>query len=130
MSRIVSALLLIAAVIHLLPVSGVLGAERIAMLYGISLGDPNLQILMRHRAVLFGLLGLFLVAAAFRPAVQAIATITGLVSAVSFLFLAWSAGEYNAALQRVVIADVVATVALVIAGALLFVSRHRRPPTE
>ena len=38
--------------------------------FGIALDEPNLQILMRHRAVLFGLLGALLVAAAFIPALR------------------------------------------------------------
>ncbi|MGH1350723.1 MAG: hypothetical protein ACRBBN_07940, partial [Methyloligellaceae bacterium] len=59
------AMLFIVGVIHLLPVTGVLGAGRLSALYGIEVVDPNLLILMQHRAVLFGLLGLFLVGAAF-----------------------------------------------------------------
>jgi hypothetical protein len=57
---LVSAMFLVVAIIHLLPVSGVFGAKRLAALYGISFNDPNQAILMRHRAVLFGLLGAFL----------------------------------------------------------------------
>ena len=56
----VSAMLAVVAVIHLLPLSGVLGAGRLAALYGLPFDEPNLAILMRHRAVLFGLLGVFL----------------------------------------------------------------------
>lgn len=52
---------------------GVTGAEKIQALYGIHLRDPNLEILMRHRAILFGLLGLFTGFAAFQPGLQALA---------------------------------------------------------
>jgi hypothetical protein len=76
----VAALLIVAAIIHLLPLAGVLGAERFPALYGVSVTDPNLQILLRHRALLFGLLGLFLLYAAFQPAVQPLALVAGLVS--------------------------------------------------
>ena len=72
---------------------------------------------MRHRAVLFGLLGAFLVYAAFKPQLQVIAFVAAFVSVVSFLLLAWSAGAYNPQVGRVVTADLVALVALVI-GAL------------
>jgi hypothetical protein len=121
MNKAVSALLVVVGVIHLLPLSGVLGAERLAALYGMPFDDPNLQIMMRHRAVLFGLLGVFLLYAAFRPVMQPLAFIAGLVSTVSFLWLAWSVGGYNAALGRVVVADVIAVVCLVVAIGLYLV---------
>lgn len=120
MDRIVSALLVLAGIIHLLPVSGVLGANRLASLYGVSLSDPNLVILMRHRAVLFALLGLFLVYAAFRPSLQPLAFLAGFVSVVSFIMLAGATEGYNESIRKVVIADVVAVVALCI-GAIAYV---------
>ncbi|MEM6514203.1 MAG: phosphopantetheine adenylyltransferase [Pseudomonadota bacterium] len=115
----ISILLLIVGVIHLLPVIGVLGTERLIALYGIPISDPNLEVLMRHRAVLFALLGGFLVYAAFTPALQMLAVIAGLVSVVSFIALAQPVDSINAALLRVVRADLVALVSLVIAGGLL-----------
>ena len=78
MKYFVSALLIIVGIIHLLPLSGVLGADRLGRLYGMPFADANLLILMRHRAVLFGLLGLFLVLAAFRPTMQPAALTAGL----------------------------------------------------
>ena len=114
MRYVVSAMLVVVAVIHLLPLSGVLGNERLAVLYGLSFKEPNLAILMRHRAVLFGLLGLFLLFAAFRPPFQTVAFIAGFVSVVSFLWLAWSVGGYNAQIARVIIADIVALACLII----------------
>ena len=68
MRRIVAVSLLIAGIIHLLPLTGVLCAAQLERLYGLPFGQPDLLILMRHRALLFGLLGGLLVAAAFRPA--------------------------------------------------------------
>ena len=69
--------------------------------------------------MLFALLGVFLVIAAFKSQYQRIALVAGLVSALAFLWLAWSVGDYNANISRVVIADVVAIVCLVVAGGLL-----------
>lgn len=114
MHRVVSAMLLVVAVIHLLPLAGVMGSGQLASLYGVPFTDPNLAILMRHRAVLFGLLGGFLVLAAFRPALQPAGFAAGFLSVASFLGLAWSVGGYNAQLTRVVTADLVALVCLVI----------------
>ncbi|WP_373389536.1 phosphopantetheine adenylyltransferase [Pseudomonas alcaligenes] len=115
MSKLIAALLLVAGLIHLLPLAGVLGGERLNALYGLALDEPNLQILMRHRAVLFGLLGTLLVAAALRPGLRGLALFGGLVSVLSFLLLAWSAPLYNEALQRVVVADWVALACLLLA---------------
>jgi hypothetical protein len=118
-------MLLVVAVIHLLPVAGVLGSERLATLYGISFSEPNLAILMRHRAVLFGLLGLFFLVAAFRPALQPVAFGAGLVSVLSFLWLAWSVGSYNAQVARVFAADVIALACLVVGvAAYAYVQRR------
>ncbi len=116
MKYFVSAMLVVAGVIHLLPLGGVLGAERLASLYGVAIDDTNLLILMRHRAVLFGLLGALLVIAAFRPSLQPVAIAAGFVSAASFLLIALSGGDYNAALAQVVTADVVVLACIAGAG--------------
>jgi hypothetical protein len=125
MKYVVSIALLVAGVIHLLPLPGLLGAERLASLYGLAFDDANLVILMRHRAVLFGLLGAFLVVAAFVPGLQPAAFVGGFVSVLSFFWLTWSAGNYNAAIGRVVTADIVALVALVIGAAAAIWLRTR-----
>ena len=118
MRYLVPVMLLVVAIIHLLPLTGVLGPERLAALYGLPINEPNLEILMRHRAVLFGLLGVFLAYAAFVPAYRNVAFVAGFVSVLSFLYLAYSVGGYNAQIARVFTADVVALVCLLIGGAL------------
>jgi hypothetical protein len=117
MKWLVSVMLIVVGVIHLMPLAGVLGAERVAALYGVAVVDPNLAILLRHRAVLFGLLGALLVVAAFVPALQATAFVAGFASVGSFLWLAWSTGGYNPPIARVVLADIVALACLVIGAA-------------
>lgn len=124
-NKLISALLILAGIIHLLPVSGVLGAERLAVLYGLSFAEPNLLLLMRSRAVLFGLLGALLVYAAFRPHLQPIAMVGGLISVLSFLYLAWSSPAYNEALRRVVIADWLALACLSVALGLHLLARAK-----
>jgi len=122
---IIPACLVIVAIIHLLPLSGVIGGERLSRLYGLAFHDPNLAILMRHRAVLFGMLGFFLLFAAFKPALQPLAFIAGFVSVISFLVIAWSVGDYNPQIKRVVIADIVALVCLAIAVLAYFFAPHK-----
>jgi hypothetical protein len=124
MQKITSAMLVVAAIIHLLPLAGVLGSVHLSRLYGIPFDEPNLVLLMRHRAILFGLLGLFIMYAAFRPQLQILALIGGLVSVGSFLWFAWSAGDYSPLMKRVVIADVVALACLLAASGILALNQH------
>lgn len=125
MHRMVSAMLIVVAIIHLLPLSGVLGADRLEALYGVALDDPNLIILMRHRAVLFGLLGAGLLIAAARPALHGAALVAAAVSVASFLALAALAERYDAAIGRVVAADIVAAVAIGIGVGAHLLAGHR-----
>jgi hypothetical protein len=126
MKLLVTASLLVVGVIHLLPVTGVVGGERLTALYGVGTGDPNLQLLLRHRAVLFGLLGSLLVVAAFRPALQPLAFVAGFVSVVSFLVLA-RGFEPTPQVARVVLADWIALGCLV-AGAIAYYASRGAPP--
>lgn len=122
---LIAGLLIVAGVINFLPVVGVLGPERLKSLYGVPFGDPNLIILMRHRALLFGLLGGFMIWSAFRPSTQWLAVAAGLISMVGYIVIAWQVGGYNDQLRRVIQIDVAATAALVaVAGLLLFRAPH------
>jgi len=108
---VLAAALIVVGIIHLLPIAGALGPTRLQALYGVTLADPTLVLLMRHRAILFGLLGAFLVIAAFVPALQLSALILGSVSALSFLALASKGGPYHRSIARIVAADWIAVTA-------------------
>ena len=128
MRVLASAMLVIVGVIHLLPLSGVLGSTRLQALYGTPVNDPDLLILMRHRSVLFGLLGVFLLATAAYPLLQPAAFVAGAISVLSLLWIAKSVGGYNPQVARVVRADVVALVCLAVgATALMFQAPTPRP---
>jgi hypothetical protein len=116
---ITAAALLAAGAIHLLPLAGVLGPARLQMLYGIAVDDPNLLVLLRHRAVLFGLLGGALLVAAFRQQFAGPALLAAIVSVGAFLALALTTPGLNAALGRVVVIDAV-VLALLIAAAIVW----------
>jgi hypothetical protein len=123
MEWIAKAGLLISGAIHVLPVAGVTGAERLSKLYGIELTDPNLIILMRHRAVLFGVLGALMIVAAFAPHLRFTAIFAGLVSAASFLIIAYLQGGYGSAIRTVVLMDWIAVAALIAAALAVFAGR-------
>lgn len=111
--KIVTGIIFLAGVINAYPLVGVLSAERLRALYGVSVQDPNLLILLRYRAVLIGLLGGFVLASAFIPAWRTAALSVLLVSALSFVALAWLQGEFNAAIRKVVVVDIVQSVVLI-----------------
>lgn len=123
MRQLITVMFLVVGVIHLLPIPGLLGQEQLARLYGQTFDEPNLEILMRHRALLFGLLGLFFLVAAFKPPLHVAAFVVGLISAGSFIWLAWVVGGYNAHLWRVVLADIIAVACLLVAAVAHLVGR-------
>jgi hypothetical protein len=110
--KAITVLLIIIAVIHIIPISGFAGVARLESLYGVPVSGNNMEILMRHRAVLFGILGVFFAYAAFTPSVQPLAFIAAFVTLASFFYLAASVGEYNAAIRKIVIGDIVAAISL------------------
>ena len=124
--RMIQGALIVAGLIHFLPVAGVTGADRLTSMYAIPFADPNLLILMRHRAVMLGLLGGFALYGAFRPALRAPAIALGAVSLASLVSLAWSIGGYNEALAKVVRADTVAVLCFLFAAGLSVVVERKR----
>lgn len=117
MAALVRAGLLVAGVIHLLPVTGAWGGPRLAALYGVSVDDRDLILLLRHRAVLLGILGALLCTAAFEPPLQRPALLAGGVSVLAFLGFARPVRHYRAPVRRVVRADWIALAGLALAAA-------------
>lgn len=120
MRYVVPVALLVVAAIHAAPLLGAISAARLSSAYAVAIDDPTLEILMRHRAVLFGILAAFLVYAAFHPEMHRLGLIAAFVSVVSFLLLAQSVGGYNASLLTVIRVDIVA-LAFVVAGGVAHV---------
>ena len=107
---------LVAAIINLLPVIGVMGAPQLERMYGVALEGPDLAVLMRHRAILFGIVGALLATAAFVPSFRWAAFFAGMLSMVSFLVFQALEGQTNTELGRVSLVDYVGIAALAIAG--------------
>ena len=84
----------------------------LARLYGIEVNDPNTAILLQHRALLFGVLGVLMLSAIALPWLRVTALAVALFSAASFIAVAIAVGGYNPAIGRVVVADIVASVLL------------------
>ena len=114
-----SALLLgCAGAINLMPVAGLAGASALHRLYGTMIRDPNVLLMLQHRALLLGSLGVALLVSIWRTRWRPVAAAAGLLSMGSYVLMAAVIGGYNAALQRVVIADVIAMACLIAALSL------------
>ncbi len=107
--------LLITGVIHLIPVIGVFGTERLQTLYGIDRVSDDLELLLRHRAVLFGIIGCLLLYSISEPKLQLIAVLVGLTSMLSFIGLAQLSDGVGLELKKVVRIDWICSMLLFVA---------------
>ena len=112
MNKIYLALLFLVGVINFLPVIGVLSLDKINQAYGLSVNDNNLAILLRHRALLFGLIGGFIIYSVFNPQYQIAAIVLAAISMLGYLVFYWSVGESNSALHKVAQIDIIGVVLL------------------
>jgi len=113
MKRTISIILVLVGLMNFYPVIGVLSADTLRNLYGVIILDNDLLILMRHRAILFGILGIFMVISAFRPNLQPSAIVVGLISMVAFIGLALGTEELGEPIQKVMIADLIGSLGLI-----------------
>lgn len=106
-----------AGLLNFAPVVGVSSAARLASAYGVTIGSPDLEILLRHRAVLLGIVGAILIVSAFHPPLRGPAIVAGLASMVSFVVLVLAVGDHGQPVRRVATADGVGAIILT-AGAI------------
>lgn len=107
---------LLVATVNLAPVAAVISAARLESLYGIEISDPNLEILLRHRAVLFAVVGVLLLIGAFERSMRRVAVTLGLLSMLSFVAVAVLVGGYGPEIGRIVVIDIGASILLVAAA--------------
>jgi len=123
MPKVISVLLLITGLINFLPVIGVLSSDQINGLYGLEIDNRDLMILLRHRALLFGIIGGFVIYSAFKRQYQLASILMMLVSMLGFLFILHIEGSSNYALAKIALIDVIGIVLALIALMLkLFLS--------
>ena len=121
MAKAITVCLVIVGLINFAPVIGVLSSQKLESAYSISLASNDLIILMRHRALLFGLLGGFILYSAFMASYQGAAMIMASVSMIGYALLVILVSGYNDSIFRVLIVDIVGIVFLFIAAILKYV---------
>ena len=113
MNYLIAFLFIVAGLINFAPITGVF-ADQLDKLYQIGDISTDVELLMRHRAILFGIVGAIILAAAFVPGLRLAATIAGLVSMLSFIALVFAGENSNPNLIQIAWIDVGATLALLL----------------
>ena len=112
--------LFIAGVINLLPSVLAFLPDKISKSYGIEMPNENYELLLRHRAILFGIIGGLMIYSAVAKKHYEVSTFIGLISMVSFIVLFFLIGkDINSDLKKVMTIDIVGTVILCIGFILL-----------
>ncbi len=121
MTKPITLCLVIVGLINFLPVVGLLGTSKLESTYHIELISNDLVILMQHRALLFGLLGGFILYSAFFPKFQTASMIMAAVSMSGFAVLVHLVGSDNQAITKVLKVDYVGLFFLSIAVVLKYI---------
>jgi len=109
-------LICFAGLINFLPLIGALSRKRVEALYDVTIEDGTYEVLLRHRAVLFGIVGTLMLASAFVASLRPAGYAAGFTAMLSYLLLAARVGNHNANIRRVAILDIIATAALLTAA--------------
>lgn len=112
MEAVFRVVLFLCGLIHLLPFALAFLPERIQSAYGVEVTGSDMMLLLRHRAVLFGIVGAVMLYSSLKRRHYALSTFVGLASMLSFILLYGFIGGINDSLKSVVWVDVAASVAL------------------
>jgi hypothetical protein len=121
MEKVITLCLVVVGLINFAPVTGIISAQKLETTYSVTLAGNDLPILMRHRALLFGILGAFILYSAFNPFYQPAAMIMGGASMVGFALLVLGVGGYNEAVGKVLFIDILGILFLLVAVVLKYV---------
>ncbi len=106
LDKIIAGLLVMVGLINLLPLIVFFDVTRTVKLYGVPIEGESLTILMRHRGVLLSLVGITLIAAAFKSDYRMLAIALAFISKVTFVFLTFSSANYSPEVKQVALIDV------------------------
>ncbi|HLL94761.1 MAG TPA: hypothetical protein VK404_07280 [Spirosoma sp.] len=116
----------LAGIVNLLPALLVFMPQNISKSYGVAVPDGNYELLLRHRGVMFGVVGGLILYSAFTKRYYEVSTLAGLVSMVSFVGLYYLVDKpINAELKRVMQIDVFAIIILMVGLGLYWLTFRR-----
>jgi hypothetical protein len=116
----------LAGIVNLLPALLVFMPQNISKSYGVAVPDGNYELLLRHRGVMFGVVGGLILYSAFTKRYYEVSTLAGLVSMVSFVGLYYLIDKpINAELKLVMQIDVFAIIILMVGLGLYWLPFRR-----
>ena len=125
--RAAQVLLLIVGVVNLLPILPLLNPGMLDTMYQVAPTDPTSELLLRHRALVLGLVGVALLVSVLKDSWRAAAIVSAAVANGGYVLLAATGGEISAAATRVMVIDIAVLALLAIAAALLWDVRTLMP---
>jgi hypothetical protein len=123
LSKLIVTLLVLVGLINFLPLFGLFSVERISSTYGIEVSDNNFLILLKHRALLFGLIGGLVFFSVKFASLRVVALTMAGISMLGFILILLQTGAFNGSLGRIAIVDGAGLVLALIAALLLWIDR-------
>jgi hypothetical protein len=118
--------LFVAGLINLLPSMLAFLPDKISKSYGIEIPNANYELLLRHRAILFGIIGGLMIFSSIVKKYYEIATIAGLISMTSFILLYFLIDRgISSELKKVMLIDILASLILLI-GLVIFLITSKK----
>jgi hypothetical protein len=118
--------LFVAGLINLLPSMLAFLPDKISKSYGIEIPNANYELLLRHRAILFGIIGGLMIFSSIVKKYYEIATIAGLISMTSFILLYFLIDRgISSELKKVMVIDILASLILLI-GLVIFLITSKK----
>lgn len=111
--------LVLVGLVHLLPGMVALSPRRAVQAYGITLDDPAVTVVLRHRGVLLAVVGAGLLVGALWSQVRPLAVGSAAASMIGFIVLAAPTPGLGPALRRVLWIDIAALTLLIPAAVSL-----------
>lgn len=118
MKHFITGLFTIVGLINFTPLLGIVSNEVLVSLYAVDITSPDMSLLLRHRAALFGIVGGYILMAAFKPSHRPVATNMAFASMLSFMVLYLMIDAENTKLAGVFRIDVIAVILLALAALL------------
>jgi hypothetical protein len=114
--------LLLSGIINFLPSILAFIPSKFSKSYGIEIENRNIELLLRHRAVLFFIIGGLMIYSSIMKKYYEIAVTVGFISMISFIILYFLMNKsINPELKKVMIIDLFATIILIIGSVTYFI---------